>query len=1167
MLEEKLQILRNRYPGLLVYKILVFGTPGQDALVGSKHIIPILSSRISTVTSLGTVMCDITTDLLSELGALFISRQLGPFKSPGLKELEQQGSWNATFKASISENASGLQSPTGSISSASGRTGTKFGSISLGLSDRTKAKQKGRLLKYQANLFLLSGRWSDALRDFSEAATVLKSAHDHLWFASALEGIGICLVLLSFLEVPISIPAIALSVTSHQGLDTPSDTLSPITSNSSMSGILVPPSLFEFIPELSSRLLRFYVRSQGTPEDSVPQIVYCETILRTANILAITRLAGGWNPASLSAIVRGTAVINNITTESPSVSIITKWCNQAFATELANLPLADQAHIYCGIASIYSNIGLMRKRSFVLRDLLTIVVSKMSKRNKVGDVTGTLENFPEEGIVSLLDTICNVYGAGNIRSIGYGWEELRLSFLKLSLSVCESLLDYAGIVYFAGLLLSTSTDILSFNDQIRIYTIITNAAKSARQRGVPRISTPYWDSNLVRDVIIIPTNTSIAPRYIKPGSAATSDVFIHNPYAAKRNIGTKSETQIDPDTAVIVQNERAELIVKLQNPFAFEIKILELSLITENIKMRSSAKNFFIPPRSIYELKLPSEPLGAGSLKILGAKIQVEGCELQEFEMKTSQPWLQENRIKHSGVNSSVLDGMLPAVRRTLDINVIAAQPVMVLKDVSLTQGWMMILEGERKSFTFTLANISEVEANHVQLHFSDATTEPLKLSLSNKELPWNEKYEIEYFLYKRQALRWRKNLEGGNTVAPNKSATYTIDVLGKRGMTDGIVQVEYSNREAIEPRMPYWSRILAVPINVTVNTSIELGACDIIPLQHDMKVVDIPGKNTLGPYMERIKSKDSLGEYCMLVLDLRNSWSNTMEIKLWSSPTLNNEDGETLPDPDDPELFRVSAAINAGKTSRFLIPVKRVEFTAEELDRPIPTLSNRQFVVESNTTAEKQRQMQETFWYRDAMLKMLGGSWSEIGSDGALLPDGRTGALELRGIRLSSKMTSILNYENVRITMEASIDQHLNGVLSTDRRISATHTNSFRVVAEQDFVTLSITIANHTASHISGFLRIIPSERYGVSTTDNDPQPPSSESQWSSIDNRIMYNGTLQQPIIDIGPNASHALQLGVVFLSRGEYKWISIFEETGEDPTLRKTHIQRDAFFINAE
>lgn len=63
-----------------------------------------------------------------------------------------------------------------------------------------------------AGLYLMAGRWQDALRVFSEAATSLKSAHDHLWFASALEGIGICLLLLSFLETPVAIPQLHIKL-------------------------------------------------------------------------------------------------------------------------------------------------------------------------------------------------------------------------------------------------------------------------------------------------------------------------------------------------------------------------------------------------------------------------------------------------------------------------------------------------------------------------------------------------------------------------------------------------------------------------------------------------------------------------------------------------------------------------------------------------------------------------------------------------------------------------------------------------------------------------------------------------------------------------------------------------------------------------------------------
>lgn len=1185
---EKLKTLKKKYPGPIVHKILVFGVPSEDALIGTKHIIPILSSKISTVTSMGTVMCDITTDFLAELAVLSIARQMGSFKSPALKELEQplkspgRVSHSISFKPiqSHSRSNSGLASPTGSFTGVGRLATSKTGSISLGLSDKTKIRQKGRMLKFLASMYLIAGRWQDALRDFTEAAVTLKSAHDHLWYASSLEGIGICLVLLSFLEVPVAIPPVALSSshTAHTP-ESSTDVLSPSSSHSSSTNHVVssiPPPMFEFLPELTGNILTYFARSQGNPEDSVPQVVYCETILRLANLLAITRLTGGWNPASLNAIVRGHAITKNLTPDSPSICAITSWCNRAYGTDLKNMPVLSQANVYCGIAAIYSNIGLIRKRTFILRDLLVNIAPKIMK-SRAGHAARyglhsngfSDEQFvpfldKESSLIEMLDSLCSVYGAGDITSVGYGWSELRVTFLRIALTLCESLLDFVGTVHYAGLLLSTSADILPTDEQLRLSGIIMKATESARTLGQGHVLAQYWDPNLLRDIKMVQSNSSILPQYTSPTNSTGSDVFIHNPYADKRASldAPSSSPQSKKNSPIMVQNERTEFSIKLQNPFAFELHIYELTLVTENVKVKAVSKDIYIPARTVHEISLPVIPLDVGTLRIVGCNIHVAGCEPRQFDLISKREFLQDDKIKAVGVEAAVGKGQKEReaanIMHQLEISVISAQPVMVLTNVSLSQNWIMLLEGEKQTFTFTVANISDVEVNSINLKFSDSTTQPLQVALTNKVLPLNEIYEVEYFLFHRKALRWKK-VEGG--IAPQKTNTYEIHILGKRGMTDGVIQVDYANQTNLEHGRAHWSRTLSIPINVTVNSSVELGSCDMIPLQHNQIFADNPENHELSLYLEKLKARGVLSDYCLLVVDLRNSWTQAIEISLWSSPN---------PDQDPSEnKFQISALINAGRTKRLLIPVKRVEFSLEELERPIPNLSKRQFIHDSHTPPERLRAIRENFWYRDALLKMLGGTWRVVEG----VP--RSGILELRGIRLSQTMIHVLQVESVRIKMRAYVESPDTAAEnSTVALEESTNANLFYARAEQDFMTISTTITNYTSYPLSGILRIIPSERYVSAAMDSTQHSLHGEkasaaaqlsSRWEHIESQILFNGTLQRPVIGIPPGESVTIRMGALFLCKGEYEWTSIIEETKGAGRLRQ-HIQRDPIYIKA-
>lgn len=52
-----------------------------------------------------------------------------------------------------------------------------------------------------------------------------------------------------------------------------------------------------------------------------------------------------------------------------------------------------------------------------------------------------------------------------------------------------------------------------------------------------------------------------------------------------------------------------------------------------------------------------------------------------------------------------------------------------------------------------------------------------------------------------------------------------------------------------------------------------------------------------------------------------------------------------------------------------------------EEVQKPIPTLSDRQFVVsKSGLSADQERIQRELFWYRETLFDHIRGRWKEVG-------------------------------------------------------------------------------------------------------------------------------------------------------------------------------------------
>jgi hypothetical protein len=62
------------------------------------------------------------------------------------------------------------------------------------------------------------------------------------------------------------------------------------------------------------------------------------------------------------------------------------------------------------------------------------------------------------------------------------------------------------------------------------------------------------------------------------------------------------------------------------------------------------------------------------------------------------------------------------------------------------------------------------------------------------------------------------------------------------------------------------------------------------------------------------------------------------------------------------------------------VIPIKKFILSEAHLSRPIPTLSDRQFVVtKSKLSKAQERAQRELFWYREELFKRLRGRWREV--------------------------------------------------------------------------------------------------------------------------------------------------------------------------------------------
>lgn len=262
--------MEDDYPRVLVRKILVFDyntTYGKTGL--HEDAISVPSVNQLKATTMRTLMCDITSNLLAEMTTLSASIKALPSmaspsnvrigtggasyaqhgdKSPVLSRANSQfgdstrsdsansnnhhrmsmpvfPSSNSTLDGTSGDSRpsspmTGSQSPPaktfeeivnggGPATTASRVTPVNsrdnsrdrvsisgFGPGSI--DERNRNKGKCRVSIVISSLYILAGRWNDALRELADSAARARSYSDHIWYAKALENMVTCMVMLAW---------------------------------------------------------------------------------------------------------------------------------------------------------------------------------------------------------------------------------------------------------------------------------------------------------------------------------------------------------------------------------------------------------------------------------------------------------------------------------------------------------------------------------------------------------------------------------------------------------------------------------------------------------------------------------------------------------------------------------------------------------------------------------------------------------------------------------------------------------------------------------------------------------------------------------------------------------------------------------------------------------
>ncbi|KAI9595879.1 TRAPP II complex [Syncephalis fuscata] len=1015
--------------------------------------------------------------------------------------------------------------------------------ISNTASNEAKARKRtpGRAQKLIGDLLVLSGRLPEAVIAYISSIDQARSGGDYLWQATATEGLCAAIGLLSLTDAPDVGPLPSLNSVTSTSYGFTFDPSAPMIITST-------DTLRKFLADIPSRyreIALMYERAQVWP------VVYIEACLKMARFSITNETGRRWR------------------TEEASIWIARAW---NYAGDI--LAVGDKISFATIAAELLSDIGAHRKRAFWLRRVTTLLFPLLHRAIAQNDVS---RQDVTQQLIGCLNRVCPAYGIEDYvpgvtgtqicyeeeqidLNHTFGWAILQVDVLRECIRVCEAIRDYDRMVHYTTQLLRRRRDYLHRDDQARVASSMHRMVIAAINSGARKaFYNAFWHNGFLRHLEACKPLDHRRPHLRKRrtdgGTQAGTDPFIYNPFAKKSNEDTSK--------IIWVVDEPVYTMVTLWNPFAFDLELQEIRLVTKGLAFESEPAVALIPAGAPLTLRLSGTPKEAGQLSIIGCSVVVFGGIRQEFYIRPSldendnddsagggsgggnNAQMIERRKTNWPFNNGLNEGMdfgleafgmsinnqldsktapadneplspatttatatAPAgMASSIEVQVIQQMPLVRVKNTTLNHGAVMLCEGEATTMTITLENIGREVVNFVLPTFAENPTPP---PTSNHQLrPSKEDtYEQDRFLAYTHAFQWPL------TDRPERV----------RQSTGGTIQVDYghellSNTTDTTANIVY-TRQLSIPVLLTVRRTLELLNADVLAVNQR----DIPLSNTDAMGMINQVIEDRRDQWCLLTLDIRNIWSTPfhLQFSLVSKElsTLNrDEEGEeaaiiNMTDinmisnkiDSDKVIALTSVTLQPGSAKRILLPVERLGLKTEA-EQPIP-LVNKQFVVDKGPkpSMKEEQLTRQLFWYKEHMLQRITANWT--------CSPGKEGRFDLRAIRLTEPMLDVLKSDD--IVFKSSLTLGDKVIDSADGRF---------ICQVDQFFTLVIRLTNNNDLPSKLFFRAQPSLDYCNGQKEQH------------LTQHVLWSGQLQCILPEIQPNEYYEYKLPVYFLRCGRY------------------------------
>ncbi|GAA5872900.1 hypothetical protein JCM8547_003260 [Rhodosporidiobolus lusitaniae] len=614
----------------------------------------------------------------------------------------------------------------------------------------------------------------------------------------------------------------------------------------------------------------------------------------------------------------------------------------------------------------------------------------------------------------------------------FGWPGLQVGVLKDAIAIAEALPDYQAAIRFTVTALRSLSDTMPPLEQYELSQNIPRVFAAATRRGAA-FDLEYWGpTQLVMSLEVARLSQNRVPvehalrEAEKVDAGASRNPFLYDP--RKRPQAAKTRPSL-------VQNETTEVYVTLQNPFLFELEIQSIELSTSGVPFACDPLSTVIPPGSFHTIRLTGTPREPGTLVIRGCNIRLAGCTNREFilpvwdaaeeakQQKAAVLDLARERIKASGLEAAQLsrtggstmvssENPLQGGAKFLECVVVPEQPLLWMRSTSLTHGALMLYDGEVSTIRIGLESTSPSTIDFLQVNFTDSLSTSTRAFLAENDLPPVQAYELESDNLHRPVFKW--NGTTATKIPPGASYVLEVQCRGKIGCSYGSIQIDYGwvERDVVQSSQTFHTRRLFCDVFMTVHRAVVAHTLEVSRLRslpesaesaahgRSASVVSLGNR---GAALDK-RLEDSLrevddGDHCLVVVDVVNVYGKPFEVKLERHESQN-------------EFYQVKQRIEPGATLRMLVRLNRIDLDAEQLWKPIPSFTERQFVVAKvKRSSEDERLERELFWYREELLRRVKLTWSEIGSL-------RSGIVSLRDLQLDKPMLDILRGDEVEIEL-----------------------------------------------------------------------------------------------------------------------------------------------------